>query len=331
MNKLIEIIATILLVTLTNSSLYAQDLTKFLIPEGYCYGTYSANGEIYPYCYTRPTLSGSFFPFYKANRKYTLFTANRYAPNKKDRKVIVYSSQENRIEAIDSCLSINLRETEISYLGFENDTLYISDADGKNFMAKIYSQGMVPTTISTRKKQVLQLLYNAERDGYNYAFNEKYDIAYSQHDSNRIVIIRNDPDIKNTIKIPANMGGIVLSWIDNDKILYTDISVEGYGEFYYDLYVYDVVKQQSSLIKSHLMNVFDYREGTVIFESTPRNLCFGRLALGNKNQLIEEKHLDVNSSFSWIYSVYLLDNQNILIVGDGVRSECEYFKFTLPQ
>lgn len=311
----------LLMVGLAGSTFGQSDFTLEM-PKGYCYGNYADN---YPVCYYRATLFKSMFPFCGSSRDYAVFEASRYAENGKSRKFLLYDMSENRVSAFDSCTDEVFKAC--FYYGFKDDTLYALRNDTVQAYQIVGQQpfGLPPASAGKSSNN----LKHVRNHGVWYSFNAQGDLACCDMENDQIVLYPAEGRRLNCKTIPSAMGGKIVSWLSDSQLIYADVNVEGFGDMYYDLYLFDVGDGSRQQIAKHLGNVFDYRNGVFLYESEPRILCYGVLEHG---QLKTVKNLDFTQTFGWIYGAYLLDNGNLLLVGDSRQDfNCVYCQCKIQQ
>lgn len=318
MDRLIRYLCLLLLPMAgwTGSAVGQSDF-KLEVPEGYCY---KVGADGHPVCYYGATLFKSLFPFCGSSRNYAVFEASRYAKDGKNRKFLRYDMSENRVSVFDSCTDAAFETC--FYYGFKDDTLYALRNDTLQSYQLI---GQQPSRLLPGSDgKIPDNLKQVRNHGVWYSFNTQGDLACCDMENDQIVLHPAQGRRINCKTIPSAMGGMVVSWLSDSQLIYADVNVEGFGDMYYDLYLFDVNGGSRQLIAKHLCNVFDYRNGRFLYESEPRILCIGMLD-GDKLKTI--KKIDFTQEFGWIYGAYFLDNGNLLLVGDNRQnSNCPYYQ-----
>lgn len=282
--------------------------------EGFCYGTYAYEAQNAPICYQVST-GKTVFPFCNSSRRYFTFYAKRYSPNGYHNRIVVYDTKSNRVYEIDSCDNTNKYHCPI-YLGFEDDTVYVYGKTESDMSAYIFTRDMMSVDIPQAKKSML-LKLKSEQPGQSQCISKPYNrVAYSNGDS--VVVVLTEEEIKTN----AYMGQVV-GWEDEDHLLYTETTVEGFGDFYYNLYVFDIHTKSSRLIAVHLSDVFDFYNGVLLYSASPNILCMAKIKNGGLSEVCT---VDLHKDYRYIYSASILNNNELIIGGDHKSLNMCYVK-----
>lgn len=282
---------------------------------GFCYGVYSYGGKEYPVCYERPTLEKNAFHFMDENRGCFIVNARRYSPSGMDSRVLAFDTRFNKVREIDSCYYNNCKE----YIATSGDTVYVANHDEGKICAYLLSKDLMPTIISNQKNEMLKKIV-ALSDIDTWCIYKNHErLAFKKNSEDSITIITEF----DTIYIHSGYAE-VLAWRDKNHLLYAKISVKGMGDFYYDLYVYDITSKKQHLIFKDLCNIYDYYDGTLLYSISPNKLIMARM---KENETYIINQIDLSNQMEWIYSAYMLNKTDIIIGGDANWSDCHFFKY----
>ena len=175
----------------------------------------------------------------------------------------------------------------------------------------------MPTVISSNKNSILKKIELYSDESFWCVTNNNERIAYTTNNDSIIVVSE-----KETIYINSGFAEII-AWKDDNHLLYAKIIVEGMGDFYYDLYEYDIQTRKNRKIMEHLFNIYDYYDDIMLYSTTANKLSMTKMKGVESIQTIQ---IDLSSQMEWIYSAYILNTAEIIIGGDRKQSDCHYFK-----
>jgi len=286
-------------------------------PNGFCYNEYLYQGQSYSICYHNTSMEKTQFHFHSQDRHFIILHSDRNSSGEYVHRILLYDTRNNAIEEIDSCLRNNTNNL-LHYLGTDGDTLYVCANEGETTSAISCSQPRIPYTVSTKKSATMREVVSLPDIG-TWCVSPGLDkIAYADKRTGLISIILLPEEDQYSIGT-----GEVLAWTDSIHLLYSNILVEGYGDLFYDLLEYDVVKNTTRTIARHLDNVFDYYNGMLVYGRSPNKICMAGFENGILSDLME---LDLSNHFSWIYTAYLLNTNELVIGGDRPGFKSFYFK-----
>lgn len=291
-------------------------------PVGYCYDIYSYQGQDYPVCYRRTQIQKNQFHFNSPNRHYIMLYSEKYSSKGYNYRTLLYDIQNNSVNEIDSCKTPPL-DIFLQFLGTDEDTLYVSAYHGASINAINLKSPDIPVTATAEKSNILRKVASIPNIDTWCVPNSMDRVAYADRSSGKISIVG---PWKTDCKVTE--VGEVITWKDSNTLLYASIIVEGYGDFYYDLWEYSVNENRSKLVAKHLDNIFDYYDGVLVYEKEPNILCLAELGNGMLSDFIE---LDLSDSFTHIYSAYMLNRNEMIVGGDRPNFESFYYKLSCAE
>lgn len=267
--------------------------------------------------------TNSLFPYQQTSRSYILSSGEVYSKNSMICVEWVYDVELNEITRIDSSESRHLGYRdgkEIQYMGIINDTIVYWIAETNSIESERISDHSRTSLPPSRLELFSRLSYLHQEIHNNnityYSLSKDLNVAYSNNKTNTITIYTSKGEI---IEFPANMGGKVLGWLDEKHLLYADISVEGFGDFYYDVFVLDITTRDSTKVLSKVCNVYDYHHGQLIYESDPRKIVVAQLFFDNRWSILDRQRFDLSNHFLWVYEMCMIDEYNFVIMGDTLH------------
>jgi len=289
-------------------------------PDGYCYNVYSYQGHEYPICYRNTWMEKTQFHFNNINRRFIILHSEKYSPENYNQRILLYDTKINQIREIDSCTK-NSSDGFLIYMGTEGDTLYVSDWNDKAINAINLLSPDTHISMTIAKADILKKIASIPYLETWCLPIEVDKVAYTDRNGEGIFILCH----QETMSISGGPAEVI-AWVDSDHLLYSKIIVEGYGDFYYDLWEYSVREAKSKAISKHLYNVFDYHNGILLYEKTTNMLCLAEVKDGELSDLVK---YDLSDYFIRIYSAYLLNPHELIIGGDRLGFDTFYYKFTI--
>lgn len=313
----------IIILLLGVSTAYSQKAFEIYPAKGYCTDSVEYQGQkIASNCIQGNIhYTNSLFPHQYSTRSYILSSSAKYSIDSINYIEWIYDVVSNNIIRIDSSRvrHVGYRDgKEIKYMGIINDTLLYWVTGTDEITAERIPDFCTISLPQCRLEQISRLKYLHQKihngEITYYSLDKDLNLAYSNSRTNRITICTREGD---SLEIMANMGGKVLGWLNETHLLYADISVEGFGDFYYDVFVLDVSSLNSMKVLSHVCNVYDYCHNQLIYELEPRQIVVAQLYFDNKWALQERGNFDLNKDFLWIYEMNRIDDANFVILGDA--------------
>lgn len=314
------IMALFLVMTLTTESFGQIPDYSFSIEEtnGFCYDIYSHNNKEYKVCYGRPTFSKTLFHFSDAERKCFILQSKRFSPTGMNSRILILDIKNNIVQEIDSCYDKNNGINRKDYLATSGDTVYLAYPEKNTIIACLFSKQMTPAFSSSNKSNFLNIIeHHQDINTWCVTKNNKR-LAYKRNEEDSITVISE----YETVKIPSGFSE-VLAWRDENHLFYTKIEVKGMGDFFYDLYEYNIQEKKSNLILEGLLDVYDFYSNLLLYSTSHNKLTVARL---NGDGIKVEKQLDLSTQFEWIYSAYIINDDEFIIGGDKDQTDCHYFK-----
>lgn len=317
--------------------IYSQTVYEIYPAKGFCMDSIRYQGQMFTSDCIRGIVyyTNSMFPYQQTSRSYILSSGEVYSKNSMKYVEWVYDVKSNEITRIDTSGSRHLGYRDgkdVQYMGIINDTL-VYCVVGTNCIGaeRISDHDRIPLP-SSRLELFSRLQYMHQeilKDNITYySLSKDLNLAYSNNKTNNITICTSSEGI---IEMPANMGGKVLGWLDETHLLYADISVEGFGDFYYDVFVLDVINRNSAKVLSRVCNVYDYHHGQLIYESDPRKIAVAQLSFDNGWSIHDRQSIDLGDQFLWIYEMCMIDDYNYIIMGDTIGSVYGLYKLHLTK
>ena len=289
-------------------------------PDGYCYNVYSYQGNNYPICYRNTLMEKTQFHFDSPNRRFIILHSEKYSPKNYNKRTLLYDTKLNIVREIDSC-AMDSFDGCLCHLGADGDTLYVSFDKGMAINAiNVLSPDSHPS-MTMAKADILKRVASIPYIDTWCVPIEMDKVAYTDRNDEGVFILCNS----GTVSI-SDSHGEVIAWTDSNHLLYSNITVEGYGDFYYDLCEYSVKEDISVPIAKHLDNVFDYSNGVLLYGKNANVLCLAELKDGKLSDILK---YDLSTSFTQIYSAYLLNTHEIIIGGDRPGFDTFYYKYSI--
>ena len=308
---------------LSDAALFGQECDIIMKETaGFCYGMYRYDNRHYPLCYDRPTLPKIPFHLSSSERKYFIINAKRFSNGVNYDRVLLFDVEKNCIVEIDSCADYSEENNQCNnYIATLNDTLFMYISEDTSIKAFIVSPQMKPTVASQTMENLFDKLKKVEKTDFWCVSKTKNNLAYCNSRCDSIIIMLME---KNT-HIVSDFGEVT-GWINDSLLLYSKISVEGYGDFFYDLYEYDISKDKHRLILNHVDNVYDYYDGLLLFSTSHNKLSLARL---DDKELLIVNQFDLSKQVDWIYSALIINTGEIIIGCDKHLSDYHYYKCIL--
>lgn len=291
---------------------------------GFCYGAYYYNDKEYKVCYGRPNMPKTAFHFADDERKCFILLSKRHSQIGMNNRTLIFDINNNIVQEIDSCFdnNSNNRFNCKEYIATSGDTVYVANTDKKHIRAYLFSKQMMPTISDGKKCGMLKMIAHIQDINTWCVSKSNKRLAYKRNEEDSITVILETE----TVKIPSGFAE-VLAWKDENHLLYTKIKVKGTGDFFYDLFEYNVQEKKSNLVLKDLLDVYDYYNNLLLYSTSHNILTLTRLN-GVEPEL--QKQLDLSTQLEWIYSAYIINDGEVIIGGDKNQTDCHYFKCTFP-
>ena len=293
-------------------------LYKLEETDGFCYGTYSNNDKEYKLYYDRPNMSKTLFHFNDSERKYLILFSKRYSPTGMNNRILVFDTRNNIVREIDSCYDNNKKHNCKVYLATSGDTIYAAYPDRSTIEAFLFSENKMSKNPVGQKNEFLKRIASLSDVNSWCVSKNNSKLAYKRDKEDSInIIFKTD-----SVRIPSGFAEVI-AWRDESHLLYVKINVEGMGDFYYDLYEYDIEYKKNHLIFEGLYDVYDYYDNCLLYLTSDNKLTMIRFN-GDESEIINQ--IDLSMQMEWIYCAYIINDMEIIIGGDKRQSDCHYFK-----
>lgn len=299
----------------------AQNVTYSMQePIGYCYNMYSYCGQNYRVCYRETVMGKCQFHFSTANRRFIMLYSKRHSANGYDYRTLLYDTKGNAVCEMDSCKNNPLSDYP-RFLGTDGDRLYVSHCNSYSINDRNVPSSVSIVAVEDVEYGILKIVASLSNIGTWCVSHSKDKLVYSEMHTNKISLVCQQDTVPKVIGV-----GEVIAWKDDKHLLYTETTVEGYGDLYYNLCEYSVTDNRSRLVAKHLNNVYDYHGGILVYEKAPRIVCLAKLDSGIVSDFVE---LDFKDFFNYIYSVYILNSAELVIGGDRPNFDSFYYKCSI--
>lgn len=290
--------------------------------DGFCYGSYLYNNKKYEVCYGRPSMPKTIFHFANGERKYLLILSKRYSSVGMNNRTLILDINNNIVQEIDSCSDKNSGLNCKKYIATSGDTVYVAHHDN-SIRAYLFSEQMKPTFLNYKKSDMLKKIMPLQDVDTWCVSKSNRKLAYKRDKEDYITIILDT----GTINIPSGFAEVI-AWRDENCLLYTKIKVKGHGDFFYDLFEYNISSNRSRLILEDLLDVYDYYDNKILYSASNKKLTVAKL---NDNDLETKAQYDLSTLMECIYSAYIINDEEFIISGDKDQTDCHYFKCTISK